>query len=172
MEKLREGSLTALVTDLVDPAMLRAAEHLPHGVAVHLVQGPGLDDGGPEPGGEQQHHAVQDRHGGEESHRQEPEPEEHVDLLVDDVEGEHAQAVVAGDGAARSVLVERALGHLGLKSVNPLLYTDRVATTGHLGEHDVHGVCPVLGVLGGDGQHVPAVGGELVAQETGEGRLL
>ena len=43
-------------------------------------------------------------------------------------------------------------------------------TTGHLGEHNVHGVSPVLGVLGGDGQHVPAVGGELVTQETAEGR--
>ena len=50
---------------------------------------------------------------GEEGEDDEPEPEEDVDLLVDDVEGEHAQAVVPGDGAARSVLVEGALGHLG-----------------------------------------------------------
>ena len=38
-------------------------------------------------------------------------------------------------------------------------------TTGHLGEHNVHGVSSILGVLGGDCQHVPAVGGELVAEE-------
>lgn len=42
----------------------------------------------------------------------EPEPEEGVDLLVDDVEGHHAHCVVRLYRARRSVLVERALGHL------------------------------------------------------------
>lgn len=47
-------------------------------------------------------------------HRQhdKPEPEDRVDLLVDDVERHHAKRVVLLYGAGRAVLVEDALGHL------------------------------------------------------------
>ena len=41
-----------------------------------------------------------------------PEPEEDVDLLVDDVLGEDAEAVLVLDGSGRAELAERALGHL------------------------------------------------------------
>ena len=80
------------------------------------------------------------------SNEYEPEPEEDIDLLVDDVKGEDAEAVVLGDGARGPVLVEGALGHLG--------------------EHHVHRVGPVLGALGGHSEHIPSVGCKLVAEKT------
>jgi len=43
----------------------------------------------------------------------EPEPQDRVDLLVDDVERHHAHGVVRLHGAGRTELVEVALGHLG-----------------------------------------------------------
>ena len=52
----------------------------------YLVEGPGHDNTGPETGHHQHDHAVKDGHGGEDGHRNKPEPEEYVDLLVDDVE--------------------------------------------------------------------------------------
>ena len=50
---------------------------------------------------------------GDDGQDDEPEPEEDVDLLVDDVHAEHAQGVEPLDGAGTSKLVERALRHLG-----------------------------------------------------------
>ena len=43
----------------------------------------------------------------------EPEPEKDVDFLVDDVEGEDAEAVELLHRSGRTKLVECALGHLG-----------------------------------------------------------
>lgn len=54
---------------------------------------------------------VNDRHERQASEDDEPEPEEHVDLLVDDVEGQDADGVVALDFAGDAVFVEGALGH-------------------------------------------------------------
>ena len=45
----------------------------------------------------------------------EPEPEEDIDLLVEDVDGKNTLGIVSLDIPTRSVLVEGALGHLGLK---------------------------------------------------------
>ena len=42
-----------------------------------------------------------------------PEPDEHVELLVDDVDGQHAESVVGLDGAAGSVLLVQTLRHAG-----------------------------------------------------------
>ena len=53
---------------------------------------------------------MQLRHDGQED---EPEPEEDVDLLVDDVEREDAETVELLDGSRGSELVEGAFGHLG-----------------------------------------------------------
>ena len=53
-----------------------------------------------------------------------PEPEENKDLLIDDVQGEHAQAILFLNSSGRTVLVEGALGHLredGLHWVSPVL---------------------------------------------------
>ncbi len=54
---------------------------------------------------------VQEVHGGQDGQEDEPEPQEDVDLLVDDVEGQHAHGVVLLDRAGGTVLVEVALGH-------------------------------------------------------------
>ena len=48
---------------------------------------------------------------GEDGEEHEPDPEEDVDLLVDDVDGEDALCVVPLDGARGAVLAESALGH-------------------------------------------------------------
>ena len=50
--------------------------------------------------------------GGPNGESDEPEPQEDVDLLVDDVHGQDAEAVLALDRARGTVLVEGALGHL------------------------------------------------------------
>ena len=49
--------------------------------------------------------------GGEDGEEGEPDPEEDVDLLVDDVDGEDALRVVALDRAGGAELAEGALGH-------------------------------------------------------------
>ena len=64
---------------------------------------------------------------GDDCEDDEPEPEEDVDLLVQDVHAEDAEGVQGHEGAGTTVFVEGALGHAG--------------------EHLGHGVQPVLGVL-------------------------
>jgi len=49
---------------------------------------------------------------GDDGEDDEPEPEEDVDLLVDDVHAQHAECVETLDRAGASVLVEDTLGHL------------------------------------------------------------
>ena len=61
--------------------------------------------------GEDDDHGPDDVDGGEDGEEGEPDPEEDVDLLVDDVDGEDALRVVPLDGARGAVLAERALGH-------------------------------------------------------------
>ena len=83
--------------------------------------------------------------GGPDGEPDEPEPEEDVDLLVDDVHGQEAEAVLALDGAGGTVLVEGALGQLG--------------------EDAVHGVVPLLEGHLRLAEHLRAVLGELPAEE-------
>ena len=75
----------------------------------------------------------------------EPEPHEHVDLLVDDVDGKDAESVKVLGGARRARLVE--------------------GTLGHLGEHQVHGILPLLGILCGNAPHHQPVRREHASQE-------
>ena len=49
---------------------------------------------------------------GDDRQDDEPEPEEDVDLLVDNVHAQHAEGVEPLDGAGASELVEGALSHL------------------------------------------------------------
>ena len=51
--------------------------------------------------------------GGDCGQRDEPEPEEDVDLLVERVERQNAEAVLDFDGSRMAEIVEGALGHLG-----------------------------------------------------------
>ena len=53
--------------------------------------------------------SVEEPRGGDGAEEDEPEVEEDVDLLVDDVDGQDAQRVVGLDGAGGSVLVEPTL---------------------------------------------------------------
>lgn len=52
-----------------------------------------------------------ERQRGDNQQQEEPEPEERVDLLVDYVQGHHAEGVVVLNGPGGAVLVEQALGH-------------------------------------------------------------
>ena len=47
------------------------------------------------------------------SQTEEPEPEGNVNLLVEHIEGKKTESILDLDGARGSVVVERALGHLG-----------------------------------------------------------
>ena len=73
----------------------------------------------------------------------EPEPEEDIDLLVEDVDGKNTLGIVSLDIAAGTVLVEGALGHPG--------------------KHPGHRVCPALLLHLNKGGRMDAVLGELVA---------
>ena len=56
--------------------------------------------------------AVEQTHARHDCQTDEPEPEEDVDLLVEDVQGEDAETVVGLHCTGRSVFVEGAFGHL------------------------------------------------------------
>ena len=73
---------------------------------------------------------------GDDGEDDEPEPEEDVDLLVQDVHPEDAEGVQGHERPGSAVLVERALGHAG--------------------EDPGHGVHAVLGVLPSELEHLAA----------------
>ncbi len=89
--------------------------------------------------------SVDEGKSGDDGDDDQPEPDEDVDLLVDDVERENAEAVFLLDGAGGTVVVE--------------------GTLGHLGEDLGHGIRSFLGLHFGVGQDVKAVVPELVAEE-------
>ena len=82
---------------------------------------------------------------GDGGEKYEPEIDEDVDLLIDDVEWENTESVVVLDSPGRSVLAELTLGNFG--------------------EDSVHRVHPSVEVLLRHGEHVATKLGELVAQE-------
>merc|ERR1719154_485838 len=57
--------------------------------------------------------AIDDGEGGGDRQDDQPDPDNKVDLLIDDVQGQEAESIVILDAAAHAVLVELALGHLG-----------------------------------------------------------
>lgn len=81
----------------------------------------------------------------EHGYEQKPEPQEHVDLLVDDVQWQHAEPVQLLDGTRWTVFVERALGYFGKDAG--------------------HRVGSVFGFHFGETQHVGAVRAELALEE-------
>lgn len=89
--------------------------------------------------------AVDDDEEAEHGQQDEPEPQEDVHLLVDDVERQEAERVVLLHLAGGAELVEGALGHAG--------------------EHVDEGVEPVLLVLFGEGDHLQAEGEERPVEE-------
>lgn len=75
----------------------------------------------------------------------EPKPQEDVDLLIDDVEGEDTEPVVVDDIPGRSVLVE--------------------GTLGNFGEDLGHRIHSFIGILLSEGEDLTPIGRELIAQE-------
>ena len=59
--------------------------------------------------------AVEEEDAGDGGHQDKPEPEEDIDLLVNNVQWQHAEAVVSLGGAAWSILVKTAFGDLKQK---------------------------------------------------------
>jgi hypothetical protein len=106
---------------------------------------PPCDERDPEFGHAQNNESVDEGKAGDNGDDDQPEPDEDVDLLVDDVEREHAEAILLLDSAGGTVVVE--------------------GTLGHLGEDLGHGVRPFFGFHFGVGQNVKAVVPELVAKE-------
>ena len=102
----------------------------------HLTESVGTAD---------QHRVVDDVEPGDGHQDDQPEPDEHVQLLVDDVDGEHAESVVGLDGSTGSVLL--------------------VETFCHPWEDPGHGINPVLRVVFNIVDHLEAVGAELPAEE-------
>ena len=85
-----------------------------HGFAyLDIVFGVPLDHDAPHGGDGDDADDVDQVEGGEDGEDDVPEPEADVDLLVDDVQGEHAHRVVHLDRAGGTVLVEVALGDPG-----------------------------------------------------------
>ena len=85
---------------------------------------PCLDHGCPDAGPEEHAQSVEQEHAGDGGEDDEPEPEEDVDFLVDDVEREDTQTIVALHSSRGSELVEAALCHLredNSERVNSLL---------------------------------------------------
>ena len=80
-----------------------------------VVFGVPLDHDAPHGGDGDDADDVDQVEGGEDGEDDVPEPEADVDLLVDDVQGEHAHRVVHLDRAGGTVLVEVALGDPGRK---------------------------------------------------------
>ena len=76
---------------------------------------PGLDHGRPDAGPEEDPQAVEEEHAGDGGEEDEPEPEEDVDLLVDDVQRKDTKPVMSLGGAAGTKLVKTALGDLKQK---------------------------------------------------------
>ena len=92
-----------------------------------------------------QHRVVDDVEAGDGDQDDQPEPDEHVQLLVDNVDGKHAERVVGLDGSTGSVLL--------------------VQTFCHPREDSGHGVNPVLRVVFNIIDHLQAVRAELPAEE-------
>ena len=71
-----------------------------------------LNHGSSDAGSKEDSDAVDEEDAGDGGDDDEPEPEEDVDLLVDDVEGQNAETVMPFRGAAWPELVETAFGNL------------------------------------------------------------
>ena len=89
-----------------------AAQDILNHLLVNLVESPGHDDTDPEAGDHEDNQSVENRDGREDGDSNKPEPEEHVDFLIDDVEGKNTKTIMGGDCSRRTVLVEGALGNL------------------------------------------------------------
>ena len=94
--------------------MIRASENVFNHLLVNLVESPGHDDADPEARDNEDNHSIADSDCGEDGNTNKPEPKEHIDLLIDDIESKNAKTIMNGHGSRRTVLVKSTLGHLML----------------------------------------------------------
>ena len=69
--------------------MIGASENVFNHLLVNLVESPGHDDADPEAGDHEDNHSVDDSDGREDGNANKPEPKEHIDLLIDDIESKN-----------------------------------------------------------------------------------
>lgn len=100
------------------PAANLSFAHDRHGVALGRQPHLGPEQQQTKTGLRQDSRSVWHVGNAEHGDKPEPEPEEHKDLLVDDVHRQHTQALQLLDGAGRTVLVERAHGYLGKDAIH------------------------------------------------------
>lgn len=89
--------------------------------------------------------SVDKRYSRHDAQDDEPEPQEHVDLFVDNVQGQHAQTVVGLHTAGWTVFVERAFGDLR--------------------KHPRHGINALIRLQLSELQDITAIGAELAVEE-------
>jgi len=82
---------------------------------------------------------------GDNAQDEQPEPEEHVDFLIDDVHGQDTEGIMGLQGSRRTKFLEGALGHSW--------------------EYSSHGVNPVFGILLHHASNLDAIGTELPSKE-------
>ena len=104
IEELPVGKVEAL-----DDEVQVDLEVVPVGALAELPP----QDGLPDAPGEHDDHGPDDVDGGEDGEEHEPDPQEDVDLLVDDVDGEDAEAVEHLDSPSGTEPLEGTFGHLG-----------------------------------------------------------
>ena len=74
-----------------------------------------------------QDEVVDDVDAGNDDQEDQPEPDEDIDLFIDDIYGQHAEGVVGLDGSRRSIFLVQAFGHPW--------------------KHSAHGIYPILRVV-------------------------
>ena len=92
--------------------MVGASETVGHNVLVNIVEAVGHHDVDPDVGDQDDQDAVDEGGGGDQSKGDKPEPQEDIDLLIDNVEGKHAETVKLLNCSRRTEFVKRALRHL------------------------------------------------------------
>ena len=97
-----------------------------------------VEEVGPHPRGDDDDEAVEDHHSGQHCQQQEVEPQEDVDLLIDNVDGQDAEGVVALNVSGRTKLVEGALGH-PREDVDDRVYTILLVAQGKGNDLDAEG---------------------------------
>lgn len=67
---------------------------------------------------------VEDRKDGDDDKEDEPEPDEHIDLLVNHIDWKHTECIMGLDGPRRTIFLVKAFGHSWENSghwINPVL---------------------------------------------------
>ena len=118
-DQIKEEEVSKLL-EIVEAGLIENIRDLVPGHSA----GPGLDHGRPDAGPEEDPEAVEEEHTGDGGEEDEPEPEENVDLLVNDVERENTQTVMTLHSSRGSKLVKTAFCNLredNSKRINSLL---------------------------------------------------